>query len=102
MESAVKPKLTRTRVRRIVPRSPRSGASGISLADWDLQSDGRALRDEPTRPHVNPGLTAEGDPLSTKSRLRTIFLLPAGAFSEKRQVAKFDPVGKSFLTVILC
>ncbi len=30
------------------------------------------------------------------------FPLPGGAFAEKRQVAKFDLIEKSFLTVILC
>ena len=51
---------------------------------------------------VNPDLTTAGETSSTKSRLRTIFLLSAGAFLEKCQVAKFDLIGKSFLTVILC
>ena len=51
---------------------------------------------------VNPGLTTAGETSSTKSRLRTIFLLSAGAFLEKYQVAKFDSIEKSFLTVILC
>ena len=49
-----------------------------------------------------PGLTADGETTSTKSRLRTIFLSSGGAFSEKRQVAKFDLLEKSFLTVISC
>ena len=52
--------------------------------------------------HANPGPTAAGETTSTKSRLRTIFLFPGGAFSEKYQVAKFDLIEKSFLTVILC
>ncbi len=81
--------------------APFRGGGGFPLAGWNLQSDGRALRDEPTRPHVNPGLTAERRAPSTKSRLRTIFSFPRRVFSEKRQVVKFDPAEKSFLTVIL-
>ena len=52
--------------------------------------------------HANSGPTAAGETTSTKSRLRTIFLFPGGAFSEKYQVAKFDLIEKSFLTVISC
>ena len=92
---------------------PAFAESPLEAPDRVLQEGLPACRLEPPKrwrslarradpAHVNPGLTAEGDPLSTKSRLRTIFLLPAGAFSEKRQVAKFDLVEKSFLTVILC
>ena len=52
--------------------------------------------------YINLGLTETRRCDSTKSRLRTIFLPSGGAFSEKRQVAKFDLIEKSFLTVILC
>ena len=52
--------------------------------------------------HANPGPTAAGEMTSTKTRLRTIFPSSEGAFSEKYQVAKFDLIEKSFLTVILC
>ena len=101
---SVKPRLARTHALPAPSRAPPAGRPARPPPDGSGASEapGRSARGGADRAHINLGLTAEGDPLSTKSRLRTIFLLPAGAFSEKRQVAKFDLIEKSFLTVILC
>ena len=101
---SVKPRLARTHALPALSQTPlvRHPARPPPDGSGASEAPGRSARGGADRAHINLGLTAEGDPLSTKSRLRTIFLLPAGAFSEKRQVAKFDLIEKSFLTVILC
>ena len=100
----VKPRSIRTHILLAPSRTPPVRRPARPPPDGSGASEayGRSARGGADLAYSNLGLTETGGRVGTKWRLRTIFTLLAGTFSEKHQVAKFDPIGKSFLTVISC